>query len=247
MTDYSYIGVGKVHLRVAGSAAPLRFVGNVASLAFRVTEDVKELRDYTQPGGGTYNEVRRVQSVEASIRIHDLSPENIALALFGNVGAIAAGAVTDEAHTAYQGGLVKTTFPLDTTVAPVVNLAGSPGTLFVVGDDYTVSEAGITIVEGGDIVDGAAIVIDYTKAAGNAVEVLLNASQEYEMVFAGLNEARSGKAVSVHAYRVKIGAAQEIALIGDEYAAVEVAGKVLKDTTKNGTSVSQYFKVQVVT
>jgi hypothetical protein len=247
MTDYSYIGVGKVHLRVAGSAAPLRFVGNVASLAFRVTEDVKELRDYTQPGGGTYNEVRRVQSVESSIRMHDLSPENIALALFGDVSAIAAEAVSNEPHTAYQGGLVKTLFPINTTVDPVVNLAGSPSTLFVEGDDYEVSEAGITIVEGGDIVDGSAIVIDYTKAAGNAVEVLLNSSQEYEMVFAGLNEARSGKAVSVHAYRVKIGAAQEIALIGDEYAAVEVAGKVLKDTTKNGTSVSQYFKVQVVT
>jgi hypothetical protein len=49
----------------------------------------------------------------------------------------------------------------------------------------------------------------------------------------------------VTAHRVKVGAAQNIGLIGDDYAALEVSGKLLKDTTKNGTSVSQYFRVAI--
>jgi len=57
-----------------------------------------------------------------------------------------------------------------------------------------------------------------------------------------LNEARSGKAVVIHIYRQKLGAAQNLALIGDDYAALEISGKVLKDTTKTGAGVSQYFK-----
>jgi hypothetical protein len=50
----------------------------------------------------------------------------------------------------------------------------------------------------------------------------------------------------VHAYRVKLGAAQNLALIGDEYAVLEMTGKLLKDTSKVGGGVSQYFKVKVV-
>lgn len=74
MTDYSYIGVGKLHLRVAGASAPLAFVGNCSALNFAVTEETKELKDYTQAGGGTYNEVRRVEAVECQMTLHDLSP-----------------------------------------------------------------------------------------------------------------------------------------------------------------------------
>ena len=64
--DYSYLGSGKVFARVVGAAAGLRFLGNVIDLSFAVAEDNKELKDRTQPGGGTYNEVRRVESVEAT-------------------------------------------------------------------------------------------------------------------------------------------------------------------------------------
>jgi hypothetical protein len=305
MTDYSYIGVGKVSIRVAGSSAPLRHIGNVSALSFDVTEDVKELKDYTQAGGGTYNEVRRVSSVEASMTLHDLSPENLGVVLFGDVNAIVAGSVSNEAHTIYLGGLVKTTYPINTASSVTVtagddavtranstayNLgdyivpatpndyyykvttagttAGSPPTFgttvggtttdgtatltcmgkttLVANTDYSVTAGGIYIESDAAATDGEAIEVDYTKAAGSEVEALLNSAQEYEIVFDGLNEARSGKAVIVHVFRQKIGAAQNLGLIGEDYAALEVSGKVLKDTTKNGTTVSQYFKVQVV-
>ena len=44
---------------------------------------------------------------------------------------------------------------------------------------------------------------------------------------------------------MKLGATQNLSLIGEDYAALDVAGNALKDTSKNGTTVSQYFKVSI--
>jgi len=304
MTDYSYIGVGKVSLRVAGSAAPLRFVGNCSALNFAIEEETKELKDFTQGGGGTYNEVRRVSGVTCSMSLHDLSPENLAIALFGDVTTIAAAAVTTEAHVGYKGGLVAASNIIDTTVAPVITAggaaasrtngmsmalgdlikpatpndyyykvttagtaAGSPPsfgttvggttsdgtavltcmgkTALVEDTDYTVSGGGIYLTETASFTDGQSLNFAYTKADASAIDALLNSSQEYEIFFDGLNEARSGKSTTIHAFRVKIGAAKDVALIGEDYAVQELEGKVLKDTTKNGTNESQYFKARI--
>lgn len=310
MADYSYIGVGKVHLRVAGSSAALAPVGNCSALSFAIEEETKELKDFTQGGGGTYNEVRRVSGVTCTMSLHDLSPENLAKAIFGDVNAIAAGSVTNEnVGAVYAGGLSVTDYLLDTASSVTVKhaqyaasaranstayaqddyylpaspngyvykctvagtSAGSPPTFSTtIGDTFadgtatfrcvgvtaaltedthfTASAGGVTFDDTTpNIYDGEEAIVSYTKDAGNAVEALLNSAQEYELFFDGLNEARSGKASTIHAFRVKLGAAQDLALIGEDYAVLELSGKVLKDTTKNGTSVSQYFKAQIVT
>lgn len=244
MADYSYLGSGKVYLREVGAAAGRIEVGNCSALAFAVAEETKEKKDYTQPGGGTYNEVRRISSVEMQLTMDELSPQNLARALYGSTAAVTSAAVTDESHTAYKGAFIKLNNVPASTPAPVVTGPGGTPT-YVAGTDYEVRPGGIFILASGAIADGATILVDYTKAAADVVEALVNSGKEYELVFAGLNEARSGKAVIVTAHRVKIGAAQNIGLIGDEYAQIEVSGKLLKDTTKTG-GVSQYFKVELV-
>lgn len=244
MADYSYLGSGKVYLREVGAAAGRIEVGNCSALAFAVAEETKEKKDYTQPGGGTYNEVRRISSVEMQLTMDELSPQNLARALYGSTAAVTSAAVTDESHTAYKGAFIKLNNVPASTPAPVVTGPGGTPT-YVAGTDYEVRPGGIFILASGAITDGATILVDYTKAAADVVEALVNSGKEYELVFAGLNEARSGKAVIVTAHRVKIGAAQNIGLIGDEYAQIEVSGKLLKDTTKTG-GVSQYFKVELV-
>lgn len=242
--DYSYLGSGKVYLREVGAAGGRIEVGNCSALAFAVTEETKEKKDYTQPGGGTFNEVRRISAVEMQLTMDELSPANLARALYGSTSAVASSAVTDEAHTAYKGAFIKFNNVPAATPAPVVT--GPGGTpIYVAGTDYEVRPGGIFILEGGTITDASSILVDYTKAQADVVEALVNSGKEYELVFAGLNEARSGKEVIVTAHRVKIGAAQNIGLLGEEYAQIEVAGKLLKDTTKTG-GVSQYFKVEMV-
>lgn len=239
--DYSYIGSGKVYLREIGGAAGLIEVGNCSALSFGVTEETKELKDYTQPGGGTYNEVRRVSAVEASMTLHDLSADNLARALYGSTSATVTGAVTDESHAGVDpGDFVPTDFLPSAITAVKLGVA-----TLVENTDYEVRPGGIYAIAGGAIVAASTILITYTKADADVVQALTSSGQEYELVFDGLNEARSGKRTRVRAWRVKIGAAQSIGLIGDEYAALEIAGKLLKDTTKTGAGISQYFKVEI--
>jgi hypothetical protein len=306
MADYSYIGSGKVYMRVAGASAGLVEVGNCSNLNFSISEEAKELKDYTQGGGGLYNSVRRISGVEVAMTLHDLNDDNLAVATFGTSSAIAAGSVSNEAlGNVYPGAIGPTAFPINTTQTVTVThtqsaaaaranttayalgdyilpaaangyiykataagtSAGSPPTYpTVVGDtvvdgtvtwtcvgkttmvvntDYTVSAAGITFLAAG-ISSGEPAQVSYTKAAGNAVEALLNSAQTYELFFAGLNEARSGKSVRVRAHKVTFGPAQNLSFIGEDYLALELSGKVSKDSTKNGTTVSQYFKADIV-
>lgn len=240
--DYSYIGKGKVFLRDLNAALGLIFVGNVSALTFGVTEDSKELKDYTQGGGGTYNEVKRIESVESGFTMHDLSPENLARVLYGITSAATAATVTDESHAgAIQGAYIGTNF-----LASAITTVKVGATTAVADTDYTVSGSGIIPIVGSLVITaGATVLITYPKVAQDIVQALVSSGSEYEMVFDGLNEARSGKRCRVTAHRIKVGAAQSLGLIGDDYAALEVTGKVLKDTTKNGTSISQYFKVEM--
>lgn len=242
MPDYSYIGSGKIYLREFGAAAPLVEIGNCSKLDFAVSEDVKELKDYTQPGGGTMNEVRRISAVEVSLTAHDLSPENLARALYGASAALTAGTVSDESHTAYLGGLIRLAKPAS-AVALVTN-AGATVT-YVAGTDYELRAGGLFIPATSGIADASIILVDYTALAADLVQALVSSGKEYELAFSGLNEARSGKAADVDAHRVRLGALANLSLIGDEFAGMEIKGKLLKDTSKTGVGVSQYFTVRM--
>lgn len=305
MSDYSYLGSGKVYLREIGATAGLIEVGNASSLSFAVTEETKEIKDYTQPGGGTYNEVKRISAVEMSLTMAEMKPENLARAIYGTTSSVASATVSGEAVTVYPGALspfanipaaspVPTVVPSQASATARANTtayalndyatpatangyyykattAGTSGgtiptypttigatvtdgtvvwtcagkTTLVSGTDYTVRSGGL-YVEAAATIAGEVWTCGYTKAAADVVQALLTSGKEYEMFFDGFNEARSGKAVTVNAHRVKIGAAQNLGFIGEDFLTLEVTGKLLKDTTKNGTTVSQYFNVKQV-
>lgn len=304
MADYSYLGSGKASLREIGSAGGFIEVGNCSALGFAVTEETKELKDYTQPGGGTYNEVKRISAVEASISMHDLSPANLARALYGASNAVAEQAVVGEVSLVYPDAVVPfvsmpkagaaitvatagataatrantTAYALNAAIVPATSngfyyratTAGTSGasiptypttigatvvdgtvtwtcvgkTAVVANVDYEVRAGGILVYPGVTRA-GETWTFGYTRAQTDVVQALVTSGKEYEMLFEGLNEARSGKRTIIRAYRVKFGAAQNLALLGEDYAVLEVTGKLLKDTTKTGAGVSQYFQAQI--
>lgn len=171
MPDYSYIGKGRVLLKTYGTVGAGVHVGDVSALQLRITEDVKTLEDFTQVGGGAYNEVRRISAVELAATLHDYSPENLAIALYGTS----------------------------------------------------------------------------TTASGTAtVEALVSSALEYDVVFEGLNEARSGRAVTFHGYRWKPGPAAALDLIGNDFAKLDIVGKLLADTSIVTVGASRYFTIAVV-
>lgn len=241
MADYSYIGSGRIYLREIGGTTGLVEVGNCSALSLNVTEDTIELKDYTQSGGGTFNEVKRISAVEASMTLHELNAANLARALYGTATTTATGTVTDESKANVQkGDFVATTF-MPSAITTVKVGASTK----VAGTDYEVRGGGIYIIPDGSIANNDTVLITYTKAAADVVNALTSSGKEYEMLFDGLNEARSGKKTRVNAYRVKIGALASLGMIGDDFAAMEVTGKLLKDTAKSGAGVSQYFKIEI--
>jgi len=241
--DFSYMGVGRVMLREVGAQAGMLHIGNVSALDLGVTTDTKEQKDYTTVGGGTVAEVQRISAIELSMTLHDLDKDNIKRAFLGTASSTVAGAVANEPLVAFAG-FIPTSSPIDTT-EPVTVVNGA--TTYVVDDDYTIGAGGITILAGGAIADGTTIEVSYTTIDHDTVEAVTSTAKEYELYFEGMNEAKDGRSVNVHAYRIKISPTDKLSLINDDFASFTVKGKLLRDNTKKGAGISKYFKVQVAT
>lgn len=244
--DYSYLGSGSMLIREYGAAAPFLSVGNCSALNFSPQEDVKSLQDHTQPGGNKRNEVRRLNGVDMSYTFHDFSAENFARGLRAEISTITAGTATDETAVAYKGGY--TPLAKIATAITTVEPAGGGTAFDTDGSDYELRDGQLYVPSGSSITDpvgGAANVqVTYTYAAQKKVQALVNANKQYEVLFVGLNEARSGKRVRVHAHKVAGGVLQQMAWIGEDFGGGEVNGGLLADTTKTGAGVSQYFTIE---
>lgn len=249
--NYSYLGKGPIYAGEVGGA--LLPVGNCSSLQFSVSENKLTQPDYTNPGGGSAASVSRIEEVTGSLTLLDISPKNLSLAYRGTDKEVTGGtSVTDERHTAYPGGLVvlDDTPDISDTSTITVNLDpdGTPVVL-TENTDYEVTRAGIVFLEGSTNVTDASIGhdigVDYDKADSVVMEALVNAGKEYRLVFDGLNEAQSGKAVTVQAHRVAFSPTQGTSFIGDEFAELPLEFTVLSDQSIAGADISKFFKVSM--
>lgn len=247
MEKYAFIGSGIAYLREAGTQDPLIDVGNCSNVTFSPQEEERTQPDFRNPGGGTYAEVKRLTGVETAITFHDFNQANLAMALRGASSPINAGTATDEPHVAQVGSFIPTAY-LPLAVTAVKN-AATPSVTYDPGVDYEVRPGGIYIPEGSAIpaptvsegVKQANITITYTYGAQDKLQALVNTGKVYEMIFAGLNEARSGKQVRVHAFQLSQGLMQQLAMIADDFGAGDVTGKLLSDPSKTGAGISKYF------
>jgi hypothetical protein len=248
IADASYIGKGEIFIGPYAGGAAMISVGNCSELTFTHGTEKKKQPDYTSAGGGNANTLERITEVTTNIKAHDVNAANLALGALGSTSAVTAGAVTAEAHPTYKNGLVPFTYVPDTGAA--ITVKDVPGTTtYVAGTDYIVNGAGIYILPGSSIPDsvaGAATIhVDYTKKAVDVLEAMVNTGLEYKLMFVGLNEAQSGKQVVVTIHRFKPGAAQNVPLIGDDYAALDLPGEALSDSAIVGAGLSKFYKVQL--
>lgn len=236
MAQYSYLGKGSLY--IDGVA-----VGNVTSLELSIDEEKKENKDYENAGGGNLDVVSRISAVSGTMRTTNISPENLAIAMRGTATARTGATVTDEAHNDITcGKLLK----LDRIPDPAQSMTVKKGvTTLVENTDYTRVRAGIIPIDSTNLSDLDDITVSYTALADNLIQALVSSAAEYNLVFDGLNEAKSGASVIVDAFKCKFSPAQAMPLIGDEFAELEMTFDVVKDTTKTGAGVSQYFTFEV--
>ncbi|MDP2548086.1 hypothetical protein [Oceanobacter sp. 4_MG-2023] len=248
-----YLGSGQVYLKQFGvTGAPSYPIGNVSELKLTIDEDVQEQKDYTQPGGGTHAEVRRINSVTTAMTLHDLNADNLALATKGTTTAVNSGTVTDEPHTAHKGALLRLAHP---GAASVVVTSDPSDTTYTEGADYEVRGEGVFILSTGAIAtaieelstpdDGLPLLVTYSHGAYNQVQALTNSTSYWEITFGGMNEADGDKPCVVDLWKVNLGATKELGLIGDSLSSVAMEGKLLSDGSK-GAGVSKFYQVQQV-
>ncbi len=243
MQDQSYLGSGKLLIREFGARAPFEEVGNCSAVTLSPQTNTIALADSTAPGGGERNRVDRLTGVEFAYTFHDFAPENFARALRGTSSKVAAGKAMDEPITAYKGGFT----PLGKIATAVTAVKPDTGTAVLeAGKDYIFQDGGLYIPEDSTIppsTDGKPnIKVSYDYGAQTTVQALVNPAKQYEMLFLGLNEAQSGKAVRIRVHKVSGGVMAQLGLIGDQHGQGEVTGALLPDTSK-GAQLSKYFVV----
>lgn len=158
--------------------------------------------------------------------------------LLGDASAIAAGTVTDEAHTAHKGALLRLAHLAPTAVI-VTN--GTGATTYIAGTDYVVSGGGIVVPETSGIADASDIKVSYAYGAQNVIQAITAVGAEYTLAFDGMNEVDSGKPCVVDLWRVRFTPAKSLDLIDDDFGKLELEGKLLKDESRPAGE-SQYFR-----
>lgn len=239
----SYIGVGRVHARPFGSTGKFRHVGNVSGLPLKHKVDVQRQADFTRSGGGTAVRVERIQQIECGMTWLTFSPENWAIAMAGVAATVALGSVVDEVIKGYKG----TTVPLAHPPSVITEVTNAAATVtYAAGTDYELSGAGLYFPDGSTIVEAADLKVSYDHGAYTRLEAAMGTATELELLFEGLNEADSDKAVIVNLWRVSLPSAEELQLIGEKLGEMKFAGELLKDPTK-GTGVSAYYRALLAT
>ncbi|MFM9881200.1 MAG: hypothetical protein ACKVOO_12420 [Burkholderiaceae bacterium] len=237
------LGSGQVYARTAGAAAGLLAIGNVSVLELEQSEDKKTLKDYTKPGGGTYASVTRIENVTAKLTVHDLNKTNLARAAFGDSATVPTGTETNEEIIGYKAALV----PLAHIGISDVTLTNAGATTtYLLGTDYEVRGGGLFILEAGAITNGQDLLVDYTYAAYDRIEGVTQSGVVLELYFDGINEADSGKPVIINIYRGQLSPAKALSLLGDDFAELEMEMEVLKDPSKTGVGISQYYSIRFV-
>lgn len=240
-----FIGSGKIKIAPYSSGATFGArnfvdVSNASVFQYSFTEDKKTLKDYQDPSGGIADTVTRVNTIDAKIDMRDFKASNMALALWGTSSALAATAITGEAHVIHAGGFVPMERLIDQTVAPVVK----KGATTVDAGDYTVSAGGLTFaatIGTVGVADGDAITVDYTPLASHDIQALINTAPEVSVFFEGINQV-NGKAVTRRIFRAKMGVAAQVDEISEDFSTLPITLSIQKDDTVTGTGISKFIK-----
>lgn len=221
-----------------------RFLGNCSSFELSAPEDEKkEMYSSCEATAGLLKSITIRRKMKLSIKGHEFTKENLALALMGDNSALAqgTGTVTDEDVTAVAQGCY---YPLAyRNVSSVVVEPAAGGDAFDVTDDYIVdaTTGRIYIVEGGAITAGTELHVSYSYGADTSPTIRGGVSTAIEGFVRFIGAPTEGPTLEVQVWKASITPAGALALIGDEYGEFTLEMEVLSDTDNHSTE--PYFKI----
>ncbi|WP_330453446.1 hypothetical protein V0I11_07850 [Pasteurella multocida] len=227
---YSY-GQGKVYLaeRLAGGEiGAQRWVGDVSELSISLNvEDLTHKESYS----GNRQEVRKIitaKTGEVSAKFHELSAENLSLALLGQSTKIESSSVSGEKLPAEikKGDRIALAHQ---NVSSVEIGSLEENTDFIVDSIFGVVEFLKEISSNSDTVS-------YSYAEVLNVALLTENPKDLFLRFEGVNLAEDNEWTLVELYKVNFNPTDALSLInsGNELDALNAKAKILADTTKTG-------------
>lgn len=216
---------------------------NCSSFQLSFSEEEKQLLDYRTGTGGVDASVKRISSSNGQMDLRHFVPANLAKIFWGTTAALSATPITGESgYKIRLGYFTPTKRIIDTSVAPVIKKGGTT----ILTADYTVSSGGIlwgsSLTTGGGVADGDSVTIDYTPKLGNDVQAIISTAPEVSLHAEGINQVDS-KYWIVRIWKAKLGVAQNVPFIGDDFATFSLSFTATKDETR--LTGSQYFELQI--
>lgn len=184
VNDYK-IGKGKLYIDLLDdndNQTGERFMGNAPGFVLSVSTE--SIEHFSSTGGIREKDLEIPSQIDrtAQVTVDSLSKENAALFVIGDVNTVAqvGATVTDEEINGVQQGHW---YSLGVSVSSPTGVRGisavtvtddSPSAPFTLNDDYELDlvRGRIRIVEGGAIVNGTNLLVDYTAATNSRKQVV---------------------------------------------------------------------------
>lgn len=235
---------GKIYLKdLSNSANPLLPVGNAE---FTLNQTLKEI---TQPNfqslGGNNCKVSYPEKISLDMVLHCISPENLAMAFMGENSVLTGDDVIDEEHSVNDDNELIPFLHIPDKTKDIIVTNSVGGTTYEVGTDYVLTNVGIQIVEGSNILtDGSLIKVSYTYGNNYRVDSQTVGQKDYLFVFDGANVGESGsRQIYLKAYKVKFDPTDTFAMLsGEEFGSLNLSGEILRDESQ--TVGSKFFFVE---
>jgi len=221
-------GVGIVHAqRRSVENAPMRDLGDVEQLKVSHRNNQQVWKQHRRPGGGNLATLDTPDGVSLDVQMQEWTDENMAMTLQGKVVQLPSQTVSGEAIVLQPGSLCMTAFPGPTNIV----LTKTDDSTDIPLSAVTVSPAGVRVpIDSTEITAPTPATIAYVSTAATRIEPLVEAGEEYRLVFDGLNEAEGNRPCIVEVFRWKAPPAEELALIDAENPGKLLAkGEVLAD------------------
>lgn len=219
-----------------------RNLGQISSALVALSSEKIEMADTMQ---GTLSAAQSLvikNTAELTATMKSFSPENLALALYGEAVVDAAVPAATYQFTVNLGSLEV----LPGIIEGNLSVQRDSDTLDVT-ENFTVNNSSIYTPADqsgftNPLVDGDVVTVTYDKASVKRVEAFINSSKNVALAFDGFNIANADKAVKVSYHKVSLDPAAQRQLISTDFAEQEIKGTLLASSAVNGVGESKLFK-----